>query len=71
VLRPPAPRQLCINFVNERLQQHFIAQCVEAEQREYEAEGLQWTHITFFDNKVRGSGVPVRGAGQREQQLIR
>eukprot|EP00039_Didymoeca_costata_P008665 m.114735 g.114735 ORF g.114735 m.114735 type:complete len:1149 (-) comp14177_c1_seq5:2155-5601(-) len=44
--------QFCINFVNEKLQQIFIELTLKAEQEEYQAEGIQWKEIEFFNNKV-------------------
>mmetsp|Transcript_9593 Transcript_9593/g.12531 ORF Transcript_9593/g.12531 Transcript_9593/m.12531 type:complete len:1337 (+) Transcript_9593:190-4200(+) len=44
--------QFCINYVNEKLQQIFIELTIRAEQEEYQAEGIQWQPIPFFDNKV-------------------
>ncbi|KAK5109794.1 hypothetical protein LTR62_006527 [Meristemomyces frigidus] len=44
--------QLCINYVNEKLQQIFIQLTLKAEQEEYEKEQIQWTPIKYFDNKV-------------------
>ncbi|PNY24882.1 Myosin-1 [Tolypocladium capitatum] len=44
--------QLCINYVNEKLQQIFIQLTLKAEQEEYTREKIQWTPIKYFDNKV-------------------
>ncbi|KAM8870138.1 myosin IEb [Spinachia spinachia] len=44
--------QFCINFVNEKLQQIFIELTLKAEQEEYVQEGIQWTPIEYFNNKV-------------------
>jgi len=44
--------QLCINFVNERLQQIFIELTIKSEQEDYASEGIAWTPIPFFDNKI-------------------
>ena len=44
--------QLCINYVNEQLQQIFIEQVLRAEQDEYAREGIQWQPIKFFNNKI-------------------
>ncbi|KAL6061526.1 Unconventional myosin-Ie [Balamuthia mandrillaris] len=44
--------QFCINFVNEKLQQYFIELTLKAEQEEYVSEGIQWTPIKYFNNKV-------------------
>lgn len=44
--------QLCINYVNEKLQQLFISQTLQTEQEEYKREGLSWQNITYFNNQV-------------------
>lgn len=44
--------QLCINYVNEKLQQLFISQTLESEQEGYRREGLSWQNISFFNNQV-------------------
>jgi myosin-1 len=44
--------QLCINFVNEKLQQIFIQLTLKEEQEEYVREGIVWTPIQYFDNLV-------------------
>ena len=44
--------QMCINFVNEKLQQVFIEFTLRAEQDEYAAEGIAWSPIPFFNNKI-------------------
>lgn len=44
--------QFCINFVNEKLQQIFIELTLKAEQDEYVREGIKWTPIDYFNNKV-------------------
>ena len=44
--------QLCINYVNEKLQQIFIELTLRAEQDEYAREGIAWKPIPFFNNKV-------------------
>ncbi|TRY57232.1 hypothetical protein DNTS_003304 [Danionella cerebrum] len=43
--------QLCINYANEKLQQHFVAHYLKAQQEEYVAEGLQWSFIQYQDNQ--------------------
>ena len=43
---------MCINFVNERLQQIFIQLTLKAEQEEYYAEGIKWENIDYFNNKI-------------------
>nr|AAC47535.1 unconventional myosin IB [Entamoeba histolytica] len=44
--------QFCINYVNEKLQQYFIELTLKTEQEEYLAEGIKWTPIKYFNNKV-------------------
>ncbi|XP_061526629.1 unconventional myosin-Ie isoform X1 [Phycodurus eques] len=44
--------QFCINFVNEKLQQIFIELTLKAEQEEYIQEGIKWTPIEYFNNKI-------------------
>ncbi|PRP86414.1 hypothetical protein PROFUN_05333 [Planoprotostelium fungivorum] len=43
--------QLCINYVNEKLQQIFIELTLKSEQEEYVKEKIQWTNIDYFNNK--------------------
>lgn len=43
--------QLCINYANEKLQQHFVAHYLQAQQEEYVTEGLQWSFIRYQDNQ--------------------
>jgi myosin-1 len=38
--------------VNEKLQQFFIELTLKAEQEEYQREGIEWTPIKYFNNKV-------------------
>ncbi|KAJ1920248.1 class II myosin [Mycoemilia scoparia] len=44
--------QLCINYVNEKLQQIFIELTLKAEQEEYVREQIEWTPIKYFNNKI-------------------
>ena len=44
--------QFIINYCNEKLQQVFIELTLKSEQDEYEREGIQWTHIDYFNNAV-------------------
>ncbi|KAM9183480.1 unconventional myosin-Ie isoform 1-T1 [Dugong dugon] len=44
--------QFCINFVNEKLQQIFIELTLKTEQEEYVQEGIRWTPIEYFNNKI-------------------
>lgn len=43
--------QLCINYANERLQQHFNRHIFKLEQEEYSLEGIDWTKVEFQDNQ--------------------
>jgi len=38
--------------VNEKLQQYFIELTLKAEQEEYVREGIEWTPIKYFNNKI-------------------
>ena len=38
--------------MNEKLQQIFIELTLKAEQEEYVAEGIKWTPIDYFNNKI-------------------
>ncbi len=44
--------QLCINYANETLQQHFNHYIFKAEQAEYKREGISCEGIEFDDNQV-------------------
>lgn len=43
--------QFCINYANERLQQHFNRHLFKLEQEDYEADGIDWTKVDFEDNQ--------------------
>ncbi|KAL9270038.1 Myosin-2-like protein [Drosera capensis] len=43
--------QFCINYANERLQQHFNRHLLKLEQEDYEADGIDWTKVNFEDNQ--------------------
>ncbi|XP_051151183.1 myosin-15 isoform X2 [Andrographis paniculata] len=43
--------QFCINFANEKLQQHFNEHVFKMEQEEYQREKIQWSYIEFIDNQ--------------------
>jgi len=43
--------QLCINFTNEMLQQHFNYQTFKLEEMVYKAENIKFKHIEFIDNQ--------------------
>ncbi|OQR81087.1 myosin-like protein [Achlya hypogyna] len=52
IFQENAFEQLCINYVNEKLQQLFISQTLQSEQQEYQREGVAWVHIEYFNNQV-------------------
>lgn len=43
--------QFCINFSNEKLQQHFNEHVFKMEQEEYRNEEINWSYIEFIDNQ--------------------
>ncbi|XP_062155065.1 myosin-17-like [Alnus glutinosa] len=43
--------QFCINFTNEKLQQHFNQHVFKMEQEEYTKEEISWSYIEFIDNQ--------------------
>ncbi|XP_043337799.1 unconventional myosin-XIX isoform X2 [Cervus canadensis] len=56
--------QLCINYANEKLQQHFVAHYLRAQQEEYAVEGLAWSFVSYQDNQpcldlIEGSPVSI------------
>ena len=44
--------QLCINYVNEKLQQVYVKLKLKEEQAEYANEGLKWKPVDYHDNEV-------------------
>ncbi|XP_041657882.1 unconventional myosin-XIX [Cheilinus undulatus] len=68
--------QLCINYANEKLQQHFVAHYLRAQQEEYVAEGLQWSFVKYQDNQscldlLEGSPISVFSLLNEESRLNR
>jgi myosin heavy subunit len=56
--------QLLINYANEKLQRHFNKHLFEVEQELYAQEGVDWTYITFNDNRpclelIEGGGGSI------------
>ncbi|KAJ1273384.1 hypothetical protein BS78_06G276000 [Paspalum vaginatum] len=43
--------QFCINYDNERLQQHFSGHLFKLEQEEYVEDGIDWAKFEFEDNQ--------------------
>ncbi|XP_048581925.1 unconventional myosin-XIX [Nematostella vectensis] len=43
--------QLCINYANEKLQQHFVLYFLKRQQDEYQKEGVDWDFQEFVDNR--------------------
>lgn len=44
--------QLCINFINEKVQQTFVVLMLKSEQEWYSRECLEVPRIEFFDNHM-------------------
>uniref|UniRef100_A0A8D1A9H0 Unconventional myosin-XIX n=1 Tax=Sus scrofa TaxID=9823 RepID=A0A8D1A9H0_PIG len=68
--------QLCINYANEKLQQHFVAHYLRAQQEEYAAEGLQWSFVNYQDNQtcldlIEGSPISICSLMNEECRLNR
>ncbi|CEP02434.1 hypothetical protein PBRA_009018, partial [Plasmodiophora brassicae] len=43
--------QLCINYTNEKLQQHFNRHTFRLEEALYESEGITFQHVAYIDNQ--------------------
>ena len=55
--------QLCINFANEKLQQHFNYHIFSMEQEEYKNDGINVAHVEFVDNQACLDVIEKRPAG--------
>uniref|UniRef100_A0AAV2JCW9 Myosin motor domain-containing protein n=1 Tax=Knipowitschia caucasica TaxID=637954 RepID=A0AAV2JCW9_KNICA len=68
--------QLCINYANEKLQQHFVSHYLKAQQEEYISEGLEWSFVKYQDNRgcldlIEGSPMSVFSLLNEESRLNR
>ncbi|XP_008576737.1 PREDICTED: unconventional myosin-XIX [Galeopterus variegatus] len=68
--------QLCINYTNEKLQQHFVAHYLRAQQEEYAVEGLEWSFVNYQDNQtcldlLEGSPISICSLINEECRLNR
>ncbi|KAJ1676867.1 Myosin type-2 heavy chain 1, partial [Spiromyces aspiralis] len=67
--------QFCINFANEKLQQHFNHHVFRIEQQEYAREQLKdWTFIDFKDNQpcidlIEGKPISILSLLDEESRL--
>lgn len=43
--------QLCINYANEKLQQHYVSHFLRDLQADYEREAVSWQITDFTDNR--------------------
>eukprot|EP00040_Diaphanoeca_grandis_P025752 m.143132 g.143132 ORF g.143132 m.143132 type:complete len:1427 (-) comp30293_c0_seq1:306-4586(-) len=55
--------QLCINFTNEMLQQHFNNNTFKLEEKVYVQEGIEFQHIDFIDNEPMIELITQKGSG--------
>eukprot|EP01104_Vermistella_antarctica_P015634 TRINITY_DN517_c0_g1_i4.p1 TRINITY_DN517_c0_g1~~TRINITY_DN517_c0_g1_i4.p1 ORF type:complete len:1377 (+),score=632.44 TRINITY_DN517_c0_g1_i4:234-4364(+) len=55
--------QFLINYCNERIQQYFVSQTIEAEQHLYLQEGLRWRKVEYTDNAETLELIDSRGDG--------
>ncbi|XP_069082641.1 unconventional myosin-XIX isoform X1 [Pleurodeles waltl] len=68
--------QLCINYANEKLQQHFVSHYLKSQQEEYATEGLEWSFISYQDNQgcvelIDGSPISIFSLLNEECRLNR
>lgn len=55
--------QFCINYCNEKLQKLFLDLTLKSEQQEYLEEGIEWTYVEYFDNRVICDMIEERHKG--------
>ena len=55
--------QLCINFANEKLQQHFNRHTFKEEEDVYISEGVPYTKVKFIDNQPVLDLIEGKGRG--------
>lgn len=55
--------QFCINYANEKLQQHFNNHIFKMEQDEYSSEGIDVSHVDFVDNSDTLAMIERRSDG--------
>jgi len=55
--------QLCINYTNEMLQQHFNNNTFKLEEQVYKNERIPFTHVDFIDNQPVLDLIEAKGKG--------
>ena len=55
--------QLCINFCNEKLQQHFNQHTFKEEEELYRTEGVEYTPVAFIDNQPVLNLIEIKQKG--------
>jgi len=62
--------QFCINYCNEKLQQHFTDHIFKLEQAEYKEEGIDIGDIVFADNAKTLALIEANDAKLGKQGIL-
>ena len=52
--------QLCINYTNEMLQQHFNQNTFKLEEQLYQSEQIQYTKVSYWTHPCTGNAMQPR-----------